>query len=281
MYNKRIIFIAGTSYSGSTLLDLIFSNNSKATSVGEIESIFNPVKKHHLTKIEEVKKDSVWAPIYNSGVAELYQNLHELLGVELIVDSSKNPAWIRYHIDRMPHDVSYNVVLVYKTLPDFKHSFEKRNRNNWAKVYKNYHSLFFNIIDEFERIEFSSIPLQSKEFLTLFDKLGLTYSNERMKFWDQKRTNFFGNNNANIAFYSDSNNDARKLKYLSKTNNEVSSEIERILQDNRELKEIVSFLNGASGSKEAPKSSLLMDSYIFRYTIKKIRVALNHVRFLQ
>jgi len=132
-----------------------------------------------------------------------------------------------------------------------------------------------------ERIEFSSIPLQSKEFLTLFDKLGLTYSDELMKFWDQKRTNFFGYNNANIAFYSDSNNDARKLKYLSKTNNEVSSEIERILQDNRELKEIVSFLNGASGSKEAPKSSLLMDGYIFRYTIKKIRVALNHVRFLQ
>lgn len=281
MDNKRIIFIAGTSYSGSTLLDLIFSNDSKATSVGEIESIFNPVKKHHLAKIREVKKDPFWAPIYNSGSAELYQNLHELLGVELIVDSSKNPAWIRYHIDRMPHDVSYNVVLVYKSLPDIKHSFEKRNRYNWAKVYKNYHSLFFNIIDEFERIEFSSIPLQSNDFITLFEKLELKYSDERMKFWNQERTNFFGNNNANIAFYSDGNNAARKLKYQSKTNNEVSREIRQILQTNSELKEIILFLKSDSDSNEAPKSWLLMDNYIFRYTIKKIRVVLNHVRFLQ
>ena len=126
--HKKIIFIAGTSYSGSTLIDLILSNSSNAASVGEIESIFNPVKSHHLKKIEELKSNPTWGEVLKKGASELYQNLHNVLDVDLIVDSSKNPAWIRYHIDRLPRDVSYEVVLVFKSLLDFKQSYEKRGR---------------------------------------------------------------------------------------------------------------------------------------------------------
>ena len=149
---KKIIFIAGTSYSGSTLIDLILSNSNNAISVGEIESIFNPVKIHHLKKIKEIKSDAIWGPVLNRGVNQLYQNLHDILDVDIIVDSSKNPAWIRYHIDRLPKDVSYDVVLVFKSLPDLKYSYEKRGRYNWVKIYKSYHNLFFNTISKFERI---------------------------------------------------------------------------------------------------------------------------------
>ncbi len=270
---KKIIFIAGTSYSGSTLIDLILSNSSNATSVGEIESIFNPVKIHHLKKIEEIKSDPVWGTILNKGVGQLYQNLHDTLDVETIVDSSKNPAWIRYHIDRLPQDVSYQVILVYKSLPDLKHSYEKRGRYNWAKIYKRYHNLFFNTISDFKRIEYKDIPLRTDNFWALLKHLGTELEEERLEFWNQSRTNFFGNNNANIAFSQAKGNDETpKLEYRSGSTPENIAFVNSLLEKDLELKRIVTYLNGEESCLSCPKSSGIINNFRFRLLVKYLRV---------
>lgn len=270
---KKIIFIAGTSYSGSTLIDLILSNSSNAISVGEIESIFNPVKIHHLKKIEEIKYDPVWGPVLNKGVNQLYQNLHDILDVEIIVDSSKNPAWIRYHIDRLPKDVSYHVILVFKSLPDLKHSYEKRGRDNWAKVYKRYHNLFFNIISDFDRIEYKDIPLRSVKFWALFKRLDIELDGERLKFWNQTRTNFFGNNNANIAFGQDeSDGEPPKLEYRSGSTPDNITFVNSKLEKDPELRRIVTFLNSEESCLSRPKSTGIMNNFRFRMFVKQLRV---------
>ena len=270
---KKIIFIAGTSYSGSTLIDLILSNSSNATSVGEIESIFNPVKIHHLKKIEEIKSDPVWGPVLNKGVSQLYQNLHDILDVETIVDSSKNPAWIRYHIDRLPQDVSYQVILVFKSLPDLKHSYEKRGRYNWAKIYKRYHNLFFNTISDFDRIEYKDIPLRSNKFWALLKRLDIELDEERLEFWNQPRTNFFGNNNANIAFsQAQTNDETPKLEYRSGSTPENIAFVNSQLEKDLELKRIVTFLNSEESCLSCPKSTGIMNSFRFRLCVKQLRV---------
>ena len=270
---KKIIFIAGTSYSGSTLIDLILSNSSNATSVGEIESIFNPVKIHHLKKIEEIKSDATWGPVLNKGANQLYQNLHDILDVEIIVDSSKNPAWIRYHIDRLPKDVSCQVVLVFKSLPDLKHSYEKRGRYNWAKIYKRYHNLFFNTISNFERIEYKDIPLRTDKFWTLLKRLDFELDDERLQFWNQTRTNFFGNNNANIAFSQVQGNDETpKLEYRSGSTPENVAFVKSQLEKDSELKRIVTFLNSEESCLNCPKSVGILNNSRFRLLVKQLRV---------
>lgn len=269
---KKIIFIAGTSYSGSTLIDLILSNSSNATSVGEIESIFNPVKIHHLKKIEEIKSDLVWGTLLNKGVGQLYQNLHDTLDVETIVDSSKNPGWIRYHIDRLPQDVTYQVILVYKSLPDLKHSYEKRGRYNWAKVYKRYHNLFFNTISDFDRIEYKDIPLRSNKFTALLKRLDIELDEERLNFWNQTKTNFFGNNNANVAFSQDITNDETpKLEYKSGSTPKNIALINSQLEKDPELKRIVTFLNSEESCSSCPKSTGIMNNFRFRICVKRLR----------
>jgi len=269
---KKIIFIAGTSYSGSTLLDLILSNSSNAVSVGEIESIFNPVKIHHLKKIEEIKSDPVWGTALNKGVSKLYQNLHDTLDVETIVDSSKNPAWIRYHIDRLPQDVSYHVILVYKSLPDLKHSYEKRGRYNWAKIYKRYHNLFFNTISVFNRIEYKDIPLRSDKFLALLKRLDIELDEERLEFWNQPRTNFFGNNNANVAFsQAKINEETPKLEYKSGSTPENIAYVNSQLEKDLELKRIAIFLNNEESCLSCPKSTGIINDFRFRIFFKRLR----------
>lgn len=270
---KKIIFIAGTSYSGSTLIDLILSNSNNAISVGEIESIFNPVKIHHLKKIKEIKSDAIWGPVLNRGVNQLYQNLHDILDVEIIVDSSKNPAWIRYHIDRLPKDVSYDVVLVFKSLPDLKYSYEKRGRYNWVKIYKSYHNLFFNTISKFERIEYKDIPLRTDKFWALLKRLDFELDDERLQFWNKTRTNFFGNNNANIAFsQAQGNDETPKLEYRSGSTTENVAFVKSQLAKDSDLKRIVTFLSSEESCLSCPKSVGILNNYRFKLLLKQLRV---------
>jgi hypothetical protein len=45
---RKLINICGTSYSGSTMLDLIIGNDDKGFSLGEIYAWFRPYRTHHL-----------------------------------------------------------------------------------------------------------------------------------------------------------------------------------------------------------------------------------------
>ena len=44
---KKVIFIGGTSYSGSTFFDMILANDPKGFSCGEVNALFNPYRPHH------------------------------------------------------------------------------------------------------------------------------------------------------------------------------------------------------------------------------------------
>lgn len=274
--SKRLFFIAGTSYSGSTLLDLILSNDEKAISVGEIEALFHPVKQHHLNKIKELKNDKIWARKLSEGADYLYCDLHDTLGVETIVDSSKNPAWIRFHIERLPSQVEWHVILVHKTLADLKHSFEKRGRYTWLRVYRNYHSLFFRNIKKFHLIEYREIPMQSNKFFSLLKDLGVNYHANRLNFWEQKRTNFFGNNNTNKSFNEGSDN--KKLVYTSYETEEVVTMINRHIESDPKLKSVNSYLNNNSRFNHPPIFYGILTNYYFRRILRKGRVIANYLR---
>lgn len=273
---KRILFIAGTSYSGSTLLDLILANDDDSTSLGEIEAIFHPFKKHHLVKIRGLKSDPLWGRKLKEGAGRLYYDLHESLGVSTIVDSSKNPAWIRFQIENLSDDIEWHVILVHKSLSDLKHSFEKRGRYNWIDVYKNYHSLFFRNVKRFQKIEYSEIPRETAEFSSLLNKLGVAYCKERSNFWEQNRTNFFGNNNTNRSFVSSDDNKA--LEYVSHETPEVSQVIEDEIKKDSSLSLIHSYLNSNNSSCKAPVFSGILTNYTFRKLIRQVRVILVYIK---
>ena len=274
--NKKVFFVAGTSYSGSTLLDLILANDENAVSVGEIEALYHPVKQHHLEKIKELRSDELWSRKLREGVGNLYNDLHDTLGVETIVDSSKNPAWIRFHIERLPNEVEWHVILVHKTLADLKHSFEKRGRYSWLRVYKNYHSLLFRNVETFHAIEYKEIPTQSNKFFSLLKDLGVYHNNSRLNFWEQKRTNFFGNNNTNRSFSFDQEN--KKLVYTSYDSEEVCKFINREIERDSKLRSIHSYLNSKNGLERSPVFYGILTNYYFRRMLRKVRMSVNYVR---
>ena len=57
MKNNQVIFITGTSYSASTLLDMILSNDKNGFSLGEVNAFFRPYRKHHIEQIKIEQKN--------------------------------------------------------------------------------------------------------------------------------------------------------------------------------------------------------------------------------
>ena len=131
---KRIIQVGGTVRSGTTMLGLIISNAENAISLGEVMHLFNPYKKQHYDKINELLVDTKWKSIINDKPENLYDNVFKFFPeIDLIIDSSKDPIWF----ERISKSSKYNTVrlITYKSPKDLKNSFLKRKMDNWEKVY--------------------------------------------------------------------------------------------------------------------------------------------------
>jgi len=198
---KKVIFVAGSSYSGSTILNLILGNDQRRNALGEIRALFCPKKTHHHKKINELKKDTKWERIFEGGLKNLYSNLFaEYPEIDVLIDSSKDPIWISEQIQNLKKsNIPSNVVLIYKTPIEFAQSALKRNQQQWERKWLNYHLSFFELIKDYRQISYESFVNNTEASLKeLFNDLELNYTKESKDFWLKKDNfNFFGNNHTN------------------------------------------------------------------------------------
>ena len=198
---KKVIFVAGSSYSGSTILNLILGNDKRRNALGEIRALFCPKKAHHHKKIAELRKDPKWERILDGGLKDLYGNLFiEYPEIDVWIDSSKDPIWISEQIKNLKKsNISSNVVLIYKTPIEFAQSALKRNQQQWELKWLNYHLSFFDLIKDYCQISYENFVNNTQASLNeLFNDLELNYTEESKDFWLKKDNfNFFGNNHTN------------------------------------------------------------------------------------
>lgn len=249
---KKIIFIGGTVRSGTTLLNLIIANDEKALALGEIFWLFNPKREKHFDLINEIKKDDKWQRILNGGKKNLFQNLEMAFPeINIFVDSSKDPFWIRYHeiVNKSKFDIKN--VLIYKTPEEFAQSKLKRGETNWPKVYVNFHKRYFSLINDFYAISYFDLINDDDIFLQMLKYLNLNCSLDRRLFWNKKHEyNFFGSGSIHKSKSNDSNDPLRKeLKYdgiqdsnvikvvlkEKEMNKDISLVFDTLVQDNHNL----------------------------------------------
>lgn len=191
---KTIIFVGGTARSGSTLLELILANDSRAMALGEIHVLFCPTRKHHFEELEKLKNDPVWSKIISDGKKLLYSNLiKHFPGTDIFIDSSKDPFWFRYHRKNSPNDCLIKNVLIYKTPQEIAKSFIKRGKTyKWIQVYENYHKKYFSLIDDFVTISYKDLVQSDETLKTLCFRIGVYYFKEKKNYWQSNQTPFFG-----------------------------------------------------------------------------------------
>lgn len=204
---KKVIFIGGSSYSGTTMLDMILSNDPEGFSCGEIHALFYPYRKHHKKPTCGCGDSNcmIWENIKKQGVKNCYRAIFQLFPqITFIIDSSKNPLWIKYQMKQLQQqNISYKNILIWKHPLDIAASHYKRNQiDKWEQSWKNYHHLYFHLIQSFELIAYKDIIQSKMSLKKVCDILGIPFFEDKSRYWEKTQHTLFGNRTAKIHLWN-------------------------------------------------------------------------------
>lgn len=208
---KKVIFVGGTKFSGSTFFHLSLANDPKGFAVGEVKSLFRPTRPHHRRSVRKCQcgdpNCDLWDRVEKNGMAHLYESIFDLHPeVDFIVDSNKDPLWTHYHSDRLiPQGVDVKVILIWKTLSEYAHSLQKRSLPleqelpRWLRFHQNFYSYF----NHFGAVRYGKYTADHEAVLQqACGYLGIPYFEGKGHYWEKKHHSLWGNSSAELHLYS-------------------------------------------------------------------------------
>lgn len=239
--SKKVFIITGTGRSGSTLLDLMLGNDSKGFSVGEMYALFRPWRPHHMLRDRgcfcEDPSCNFWSDLKEQGEKDIYNNIFEKVGASFIVDSSKNPLWLKDQI-KYSKDKEYQItpILIFKNPQEYAYSLYKRNKlEGWKKGWINTHKRLFTILDDFISVKYKELAKNPDSKLqSICKEVGISYQKGRKKFWKNQHEHFlFGSgtvrNSDHLVYYEDQY-DTNKMNELKKKSSLHTAELENVME---------------------------------------------------
>lgn len=195
--NKKVIFIGGTSHSGSTMLDMMLGNDEHGFSVGELYALFYPYRPHHFKPQCGCgnPRCKIWQEIKKIDKHTVYEYLFKMFPeVFFIVDSSKDPWWIKEQLEVLKSkNIHTYILLIWKRPEAFAYSMLKRGKKNWLKFWINYHKLFFTLFPNFIPVSYESLVQNpSKELKRICNLIGIEYFKGKEFFWQKTHHVLFG-----------------------------------------------------------------------------------------
>jgi len=217
--NKKVIFVGGTIYSGSTFFHLTLANDPRGFAIGEAKNWFQPTDvKHRRSNLVCQCGDpdcDLWYRVERNGMNHLYETIFDLHpGVEFIVDSSKYLTWIDSQTSRLAgQGIEVKHILIWKTLIEYAYSLQKRSAldadNGKALAYwADYHQAFYSFFNDFGAVNYKNYTEEHQTTLReACNFLEIPYFEGKEQFWDKRHHSLGGNLAARIHLYSkDSSN---------------------------------------------------------------------------
>lgn len=208
---KKVIFVGGTSFSGSTFFHLTLGNDPHGFAGGEIRHLFYPTKEYHVQPNWncgcEDPNCRVWEHVKQKGVTHLYESIfEELPEVEFIVDSSKNVLWASEHSERLAKQGIEAVhVLLWKTPLELAASLKKRGRLHGLHHWTRYHQLYSSVLPEWRSVAYRAYTDDQDAVLkAVCDYTGIPYFSGKEQFWQKSHHSLGGNLSARIHLYASS-----------------------------------------------------------------------------
>jgi hypothetical protein len=281
---KRVIFVGGTDFSGSTMLDLMLGSTDYGLSTGEIYALFWPTKKHHLEVSCSCGKAicDFWNNVSLDRPDRVYQTLFEKLPqIRYLIDSSKYIGWIvRQSENLKSQNIAVNHVLIWKHPEDYAKSCLKRKRiRNWRKRWIRYHLAYFHRIHSPYVICLDDLLYDTDhEMRRMCDALGIEYDDLMLTYWKKEHHLLFGSKKAIHALRSKAGNEvSRKFDALEKSERKgYSIKLDRVKKrEERMVSKILSTLS--SNGKERREGNWVNGQYLFY--LQKLKFTMRRIYF--
>jgi hypothetical protein len=238
---KKVLYITGTGRSGSTLLDLMLGNDERGFSVGELSALMRPWRSHHLINKSKCKCSvsgcDFWYRLKKGGAKNIYQNIFDKLDIDFIVDSSKDPLWLKDQI-AYSEKKKYQLIpiIIYKEPLEILYSRYKRdNVKGWKEGWIKTHKRLFEILGEtIITIKYRGLAKNPVEKLTaLCETIGIDYFDGKEKFWQNQHKHFlFGSGtvrNSDRLVYYEEQFDKSVLEHLKRSFNYEDEKTKKVL----------------------------------------------------
>lgn len=211
---KKVIFIGGTSFSGSTFFHLTLANTPTGFAVGEINHLFRPMKKRHTKSTWQCSCDNpdcdLWPRVKKRGESHLYETIFQLHPeVDYIVGASKNIIWTVDQINNLARQgIESRCIVIWKTLSEFAHSLNKRNRlrgNNGIELarWPQYHRNFYSFVKRFRTVKYADYTRNQAAVLrAVTETLDIPYREGQERYWEKTHHALGGNLSSRIHLYS-------------------------------------------------------------------------------
>lgn len=207
MQDKAVVFIAGSSYCGSTVLDLMLSNTPGGFSLGEVSAHFYPYRAHHFVTRCACGDNAcqVWKNL-TRGVSPDEFHLRafdKLPNTNYLVDSSKDPLWIAKASECLrAQGVSVHHILVWKTPWQYHQSCVNRGREKgWERAWTNYHRLYLSVVDDWVSVSCSDMVGGGDMLRVLCEHLNIPYHGRQKEYWRKSHHTLYGNHSARQHLY--------------------------------------------------------------------------------
>lgn len=218
---KTVIFVGGSSYSGSTLLDLTLGNDDRAFSCGEISNYFYPTKPIHSHPICGCGNVScnTWHTIKRRNAQCPYEVIFDMFPrVEFVIDSSKSPLWIHQQQKRLAKtDIVCRNILIWKHPFQAAHSYKKRGiEEKWERNWVNYHRLYFSLIKEWHSVSYDAFISDPSVLKQVCDRLGIPYFGGKERYWERRHCIIGGNHSARVHLHDAGTPDHQRSRQIRK-----------------------------------------------------------------
>ncbi|MCL4860441.1 MAG: hypothetical protein KJZ93_13585 [Caldilineaceae bacterium] len=205
---KKVIFVGGTSFSGSTLFHLMLANDPKGFALGEIRWLLYPQRAEHVNRLCGCGDPActVWQQMRRAGGDRLYEAIFDLFPeVEFIVDSSKEPFWIQSQAETLARrGIEARHLLIWKTPLEFAASSKKRNRlPNWDRDWINYHRLYVSLLPEWKAIAYAQLKRDEHALRMACEYAGIPWFDGKEAYWNRTYHAFGGNRSATFHLYDE------------------------------------------------------------------------------
>jgi hypothetical protein len=217
LYMKKVIFVGGTSYSGSTFFQLTLANDPHGFACGEVRPLFYPARERHLYRACGCGAADcrVWEQIKKGGEQHLYETIFDLFPeVEFILESSKNVHWIKEQSTRLRRrgfDVRH--IMIWKTPLEYAHSLKKRKRLDELGNWPRYHRLYYSLIDDWRALRYYDYTQdQARVLQRVCDYLGIPNFPGKERFWEKQHHSLGGNLSSRIHLFSEGSTGYQNVK---------------------------------------------------------------------